>query len=320
MNRLAPQLEHPFPFDPTFGYNLDQLLAVQAPEAPADFADFWHQTYSEARRIPLNLSSREVACSTPGYRLFHVEYNSLGAIRIGAWITLPASGELNGGWVVGHGYGGRQEPHYALPLPPGPAIFFCARGFDRSAHRSIPGEAMYHVRHGIESRETYVLRGCVADIWGAASALIQLFPEAAQNLRYHGGSFGGGLGALALSWDDRFHKGFLDIPTFGNHPLRLTMPCVGSGESVRLYHAKHPEVMEVLPYYDAAIAARFIKVPVCVAAALFDPAVVPPGQFCIYNSLGGPRELYVRSAAHFVGPREAEDNAELLQLLNRFFQ
>jgi cephalosporin-C deacetylase len=96
------------------------------------------------------------------------------------------------------------------------------------------------------------------------------------------------------------------------------MPCVGSGESVRLYHTKHPEVTKVLPYFDAAIAAKFIKIPVFVAAAMFDPAVVPPGQFCVYNSLGGPKELYIRTAAHFAGPREAEENAELNEILTRY--
>lgn len=319
MNRPAPQLEHSFPFDPTYGYDLEQLLAVQAPATPSDFADFWRQTFAEASHMPLNLSSREVECPEAGYRLFHVQYDSLGAVRIGAWVTIPTSGEFHGGTVVGHGYGGREAPNFDLPLPPGPAIFFCARGFHRSAHRTIPNEAMRHVRHGIESRETYVLRGCAADIWASASALIQMFPEAGQSLRYFGGSFGGGLGALALPWDNRFRKGFLDVPTFGNHPLRLTVPCVGSGESVRLYHARHPEVARVLPYFDAAIAAKFIQIPICVAAALFDPAVVPPGQYCVYNSLGGPKELYIRTAAHFSGPREAEENAELNDHLTRFF-
>lgn len=319
MNRSAPALEHPHPFDPTYGYDLESLLALKAPEEPASFAEFWQRTYEEANALALNLESREVPCPHPDYRLLEVEYDSLGGVRIGGWVTVPKEGPLKGGWVVGHGYGGREAPFYDLPLPKAPAIYFCARGFHRSAHARIPGEAMWHVRHGIETRETYVLRGCVADIWRAATALGELFPESLSDLRYYGGSFGGGLGALALPWDGRFHKGFLDVPTFGNHPIRLTLPCVGSGESVRMYHGKRPEVTEVLSYYDAAIAATHCHIPVCVAAALFDPAVPPPGQFSVYNSLAGPKELYVRTAAHFVGPREAEENAELHELLNKFF-
>ena len=83
------------------------------------------------------------------------------------------------------------------------------------------------------SRETYIHRGCVADYWGAASALIEVVPEAAGQLYYSGGIFGDGIGALMLPWDDRFAKAFLDVPSFGNHPLRLLAPCVGSGKSMR---------------------------------------------------------------------------------------
>ncbi|MEZ5576382.1 MAG: hypothetical protein R3F44_12440 [Candidatus Competibacteraceae bacterium] len=36
-----------------------------------------------------------------------------------------------------------------------------------------------------------------------------------------------------------------------------------------------------------------------VAAARFDPAVPPPGQFAVYNALAGPKELFVLRAGHF---------------------
>lgn len=122
-------------------------------------------------------------------------------------------------------------------------------------------------------------------------------PEAAGRLTYLGTSFGGGIGALALPWDDRFHAAGLTVPTFGNHPLRVTLPCTGSGESVRTRLAEDPSVLDVLAYFDAATAARHIKIPVHVGAALFDPSVPPPGQFAVYNGLAGPRELLVLRAA-----------------------
>lgn len=202
------------------------------------------------------------------------------------------------------------------PPPAEVAIQFCARGFHRSAHHDLPDEANRHVLHGITNRATYILRGCVADLWCAASALIELYPAAAHRLHYYGGSFGGGLGALALPWDDRFQKAFLDVPTFGNHPLRVTSPCCGSGEAVRQYYRHHPGVLNVLAYFDAATAARFIKLPVFVAAALADPAVPPPGQFAVYNSLAGPKQLFVRQAAH---PDLPADNARLGPILAAWF-
>ena len=46
-----------------------------------------------------------------------------------------------------------------------------------------------------------------------------------------------------------------------------------------------------------------------VAAALFDPAVPPPGQFAIHSALAGERALFVRRNAHVakVGTATVED-------------
>ncbi len=319
MNKVAPKLEHPFPFDPTYGYDLGALLQIAPPEEPADFSDFWQQTYAETLAIPLRLDSREVPSTHPDYSLHEVEYDSLDGVRIGAWVTVPKSASHRGGWVVYHGYGGRGEPDFYLPAPAGPAIFPCARGFNRSAHLDIPGEASRHVLHGIASRQTYVHRGCVADAWQAASALITMFPDAASDLRYMGASFGGGIGALAVPWEPRLHRAYLDIPSFGNHPLRVAVPCAGSGAAVREYWLTRPEVMDVLAYFDAATAARHIQIPTFVSPALFDPAVPPQGQFSIANAISGPRELYIRSAAHFACRQEVTEGQEIHKLLGDWF-
>jgi len=312
-------MKHDLPFDPTYGYTLESLVKVGCPDGPPDFADFWRETYRQAMEVPLQIETRPISSPDPLYDLFEIEFNSLDNVRIGGWLTVPKDGIIKSGFVAGHGYGGRQSPAWDMPGPSPVSIFPCARGFDRSAHPLIPGVSDKHVIHGIEKRETYSHRGSAADIWCAASALIQLYPRAAENLFYYGGSFGGGIGALALPWDPRFKKGFLEVPSFGNHPLRLTLPCVGSGESVRRYYRTHPEVVNVLQYFDAATASRFTHIPVFVAAALFDPAVPPPGQFAVYNALAGPKELYVRLAAHFAHDGEAKEYQEIHENLKTFF-
>jgi len=318
-SRIA-SLANPHPFDPTYGYDLERLLQVAPPEEQEGFASFWQETYRQAREVPLNLAHRKIASPHPDFDLYEAEYNSLGGARIGAWITVPKAMPASpDGWVVGHGYGGREAPGFDLPAPAGPAIYFCARGFHRSAHPRLPNTSAWHVIHGIASRETYIHRGCAADVWASASALLELFP-AVRRLRYSGGSFGGGIGALATPWDERFHHVFLDIPSFGNHPLRVQMPCAGSGEAVRTYRRTHPEVMKVLQWFDAATAARHFRVPVFVAAAAFDPAVPPPGQFSIYNAIPSRKALFVRTAAHFASPFEAEENAGLKTKLADWFQ
>lgn len=308
------RFRHDFPFDPTYGYDLDALLAVSAPEAPDDFDAFWRACHDAARAVAVAPEIGPPLWEAAGFRVHGVTYTSLGGYRIGGWLTLPADGVVTRGCVLLHGYGGRERPEPAATVPGTATIWPCARGLGtRSLSADVPAVASGHVLHGIETRETYVHGGCVADVWCAASALLTLVPEAGRHLDFHGGSFGGGIGALALPWDDRFAGAALVVPSFGQHPLRLTMPCVGSGEAVREHHARFPEVTAVLRYFDAATAASRIRIPVHVGAALFDPAVPPPGQFAVHNALAGPKKLFVLSAGHFDHRDDPAEQAQLQQ-------
>lgn len=314
------QLEHSLPFDPSYGCNQEQLLQIGAPEAPPDFEEFWRQTYREARDGEPRITRRLIESGYPEIDLYEIEFDSWQGVRIGGWLTVPRKQPVRHGFVVTHGYGGREAADDRLPLGEAVGIFPCLRGQGkRSVQVNVPADGHSHVLVGIEARDTYIHRGCTADVWCAASVLLELFPQAAGSLHYIGGSFGGGIGALALPWDDRFQSGFLRVPSFGNHPLRVTLECTGSGHSVSSYYRQHPEVLNVLAYYDAATAAKFIKIPVMAACALFDPAVPPPGQFAVYNALGGPRELLVEPAGHFTYDGQAETDARRWEAMVEWF-
>ncbi|MFI6082685.1 acetylxylan esterase [Streptomyces sp. NPDC051217] len=324
------EFEHGYPFDPAYGRSLDELLDIPAPAPPVGFDAHWRDRFAAAAGVATAPAVGPQEDERDGSRIFGVSYTSVGGLRLGGWLVRPAAGPVEHGFVIGHGYGGRQEPgaDVPLPLPRSAAILPCVRGMgSRSRRPGIPGEAGAHVLHGIDSRETYVIGDCVADLWCAASALLELVPELRAGsgpgeearLGYVGESLGGGLGALALPWDDRFACGQLTVPTFGNHPLRVTLPSVGSGEAVRAYSERHPEVMDVLAYFDAATAAKRLQVPMMAAPALFDPAVPPPGQFAVYNALPEPRELHLLRAGHFAYEGESGDVAALAKARRGFF-
>ncbi|HBR95047.1 MAG TPA: hypothetical protein DEA90_12880 [Opitutae bacterium] len=313
-------ITHDFPFDPTYGYTLEDLLQVTAPAEPDDFKNFWQETYTQARQIPLNIQQSQIESPHPDFHLYQVNYDSWQGVRIGAWITVPKSEPVERAVVVGHGYGGRDAPGFNEPIKHAVCIYPCVRGFQLSPHPDYPGDGHRHVMVGIEAKESYSHLGSVVDYWLAASVLESLYPQTTNQVDYLGGSFGGGIGALMLPWDSRFKKAYLNIPSFGNHPLRVQLPCCGSGESVQKhYHEGHTQVLEVLQYFDAAVAAKYIQIPVVVAAATFDPAVPPPGQFCVYNSLAGPKELFIRQAAHFDLAGNEHDDAAIRARLLRWF-
>jgi cephalosporin-C deacetylase len=106
---------------------------------------------------------------------------------------------------------------------------------------------------------------------------------------------------MALPWDERFRRASLDVPSFGNHAIRITRRSEGSGEAIRQLIRTRPEVLDTLQYFDSATAASYLHIPVHVGAALRDPAVDPRGQFSVYLALAGPKRLTVRPCGHLEG-------------------
>ena len=310
---------HPFHFDPTYGATLPALESIRPPAAPDGFDAFWNARYAKAINADPKPSLSRSELQHANWNVLDISYASTDGVAIGGWLLLPKRSAIKRGLVVGHGYGGRDQPEFDVPVEETAVLFFCARGMSRSAHPPIPSEASGHVLHGIESRDSYVIGGCVEDIWLAVSALIELYPWLEGRIGYSGVSFGGGLGALAIPFDTRIDRGFLAIPTFGNRPLWLRLPTVGSADSVQQYQRKHGSVLETLRFFDAATAATRITVPMLVAAARFDPAVAPPCQFSVANALPGSKEIFVLDAGHFDYDGAAEQNEELRAKVALFF-
>ncbi|HYE36650.1 acetylxylan esterase [Methylocaldum sp.] len=307
-------------FDPTYGYSLESLLRVGWPEEPGDFVDFWESRYRRTLTIHPDPEMTRCKGDHPDFDVYDIGYRSTDGFIIGGWLLKPKREPIRRGLVVGHGYGGREAPDFDLPVGEAVILFPCFRGLARSRRPPVPDNPAGHVLYEIDRRDRYILGGCVEDLWLAVSTLISAFPHIEGHIGYLGISFGGGIGALALPWEPRIRIAHLNVPTFGHHPLRLTLRTLGSGEAVRRYERRHGSVLETLRYYDAACAARHIHIPVHVAAALFDPVVAPPGQFAIYNALAGPKSLFVLQAGHSDYPEQREQERELLAELRTFFE
>ncbi len=308
---------HSLPYDPTYGYSREELLALKPPEIePVDFDPFWKKTYEEARNVPLSAEMGEHKTSQSGQPYQEVFFDTLGKFRVGGWLYFPKIPTPQAMIVHAHGYGGPGDPGFeedgAIHLT------VHAPGFSLSSHPDLPNESAKHVIHGISSKETYLIRTCVAALWSAATFLLENFPSLKDKLFFQGVSFGGGLGALTLAWENRFVRSQLVVPTFGHHPIRLQCQCGGSGEAVRQLHALRPEISAVLGYFDAATAAKRIRHPVLVAPALFDPAVPPPGQFAVANAIPS-KERFVLQGGHFQYPDEAKEYLALDQRTREWF-
>jgi len=284
-------------------YSLGALLvAPPAQPEPDDFDEFWRATFEEFGTGAVAWRTVREQDATSTHRVTEIRFESSADEPAVAFVMVPhATSAIRRGLVVGHGYGGRTGPDADRVPADTVAIFPCAPGTGPDAPSRFPALPAEHVLAGIAHRDTYSLRFAAADIWRAATVLRDLAP-AADALDFSGSSFGGGIGAMALPWDARFRRAALDVPSFGAHEIRLSRRCTGSGEAVRAHLRTHPEARSTLDYHDAAIAARRLRIPVHVGAAVLDPAVDPRGQFAVYHALAGPRRLTVRANGHIDAP------------------
>ncbi|MBD9447466.1 acetylxylan esterase [Rhizobium sp. RHZ01] len=313
---------HPFAFNPTYGMTLADLRAIVPPEAPPGFDAFWQARYERAIATDPQPVLRKSTLTHPDWQVLDITYTSTGGFEIGGWLLLPRRLPVGRGLVVGHGYGGRDAPDFDLPVEEAAIFFPCARGLSLSARPPIPADASGHVLQGIDNPNTYIIGGCVDDLWLAVSSLLTLYPWLSGHIGYSGVSFGGGIGALAIPFDPRIDRGHLVVPTFGDRELWLTLPTVGSADSVQTYQTTHGSVLETLRMFDAASAASRIEVPMLAAVALFDPAVAPPCQFAVANALPTSKynETFILDAGHFDYPGSTEQNAVLREKVRDFFK
>lgn len=312
--------KHNFTFDPSYGYSLVDLLKLQPDAEPANYGEFWRAKYQAAMAMPVTLSLSSNALTHPAYNVSDVTFTSTNNMRIGGWLLTPKDGEIDKGIIVGHGYGGRDAPDFDVPIAKAAILFLGFRGLSRSRCAGISDNPALHIINHIDDSEHYILRGCIEDLWLAATGLLALFPQVAHHLGYLGSSFGGGIGAMALAWDERFKRAALHVPSFGYQSLRLRLPTTGSGAAVQTYNRDHRNLMATLQYYDAAFAARHIRIPMHFAIATFDPVVAPPGQFAIYNATSTDKQLFILDAGHFEYPHQKVQEQQLNTDLRLFFK
>ncbi len=306
-------------FDPSYGYDLSALLEIEAPHGSERFCRFWRANFERLKEHQPKPKIRHTGQSVGAFELYSLCYFSTDQVEIKGWALIPSHHPINSVIIVGHGYGGCEPPDGDVPVNDAAYLYICYRGISRSQVDGIPEDPNYHVLYNIDDRDNYVIRGCIDDTWLAVTSAELLFPAVKEHIGFMGISFSGGIGALAAPWDKRIKKVHLQVPTFGNQPLRLALPSLGSAKAVQHFYQKHPFVVDTLGFYDAATAAEYISVPVHIAAALADPYVAPPGQFSIYNSLKSERQLYVLDKGHMDYPEYKQQQTELMSELKTFF-
>lgn len=293
----------------TISYTKEELLKIKGDKPVDGFQDFWKAQYASARAWNGKYHVEDELWSpVPGCRIYKVRFTSIDGFSIGMWISRPV--ESIGGSLVAHGYGN-------VSMPPVTAhtdrtiVHPCVRGLGLSQCKEIPWRLDAHAGYGFDEPNRYVLVGGVRDLWIALTIMIDMFPDTADNVVCRGGSLGGGMGALAIPWDERIHYGDLNVPTLGGRIVLDYPVAPHTPGNTRKEKALASEAgMRIIDLCNASAAAQFIRVPTLITPALSDHSVPPPGQFAVANSI--PEEyriLRIREVGH-ASPTEADTALE----------
>ena len=75
-----------YPFDPSYGYSLEQLLTVKAQKEPKDFDLFWQLRYQNALELDPVPQTKIISENKGGWRVFEISYKSMGDFLIRGWL------------------------------------------------------------------------------------------------------------------------------------------------------------------------------------------------------------------------------------------
>ena len=265
---------------------------------PEDFHEFWRGALAELADVPLAARiAPEPLRSTQDVRVSQVTYRSLGGVDIAAWYCVPTQGQGPfPALITFPGYKGEPGLLRDWGRKGGITLTVAVRGKLRSNAQVNPGYPGL-LTHGIESRDTYVYKGVIADCVRGIDFLLSRPEVDAQRLYACGSSQGGGLTLITTALRPEIQGGVAGYPFLCCFPeaMRLlhTYPYDELNCYARAYPERVPRMLETLRYYDAVNFVGRITCPMAVGIALEDDICPPGTSYAAYRGLAGPKDLWL---------------------------
>jgi cephalosporin-C deacetylase len=267
---------------------------------PENFDCFWREAKAELLRIPIDAKLEEVAVIDPGdAKRFKVSLANVNGSRVYGWLHLP---EGTGPFptvlsIPGSGIG--RTGRFAGFTEAGIAVLAIeVHGLEPQEQeiigaaqwiRPATDETEYFARlqngiladyhsFGIEDPYRYYHRRTLQSAMRALDYLCTREDVDASKIIVFGGSQGGGLSLLTAAIDKRVDAVVATVPAFCNNASR---------EDGHI-----PHIASTMSYYDAALAAELIEVPVLIGVGFIDGICRPANVYCAYNNIKGPKRIY----------------------------
>ena len=276
---------------------------------PADFDQFWEETWLETVKTPLNPRLvPDPMRSTDDIEVFDAAYDSYGGLEIHGWYMRPRNfeGKLPGMLCV-PGYAG--EPRFPTDLAlQGYAAFSAApRGKLRSNSVFNPGYPGLLV-HNILDRDTYGYRGFYMDAVRAFDFLAGLDEVDESRMGVQGSSQGGALTLLVASLRaEETAAASAGAPylcsMMDSASLTRSYPYEEINEALRANPGKEQVIRQTLDYYDIHNFVDRISCPIIVNIGLRDDVCPPETGYAVFNQIGtSNKKIYAyENCAHDSG-------------------
>lgn len=283
------------------------------PDLPEDFAEFWHETYAEAKAAPLEF-----------HRSLDPKQGDTHLIE--TFVFRGIDGQPRYGWIA-YPPGARRAPGFLWIPPYGresvlPNAYGVREGFT-SLSLNFHGEPAFHQEAYVPARgyfaegaadpRTWIFRRMFQDAVIAARVL-QALPEADEDrLAAMGMSQGGGISIWLGAWCPIIKAVAADMPFLGAMRAALSRnvhrypmkELIDFGESIPLGHER---VLATIAYFDTMNQATQCRVPTWVSLGEKDPAARPENVQAIFEAVAGVKHLHRYDWGHDWHPEMVERN------------
>ena len=277
-------------------------------EPPGEFLRFWALTVAELQRIDPEPELEDDKIEDDDLALKRVRYRSLGGAQIHGYLLRPKTVQPRPLVVHAHGYNDRYEVMVDWARRGFNVFGFDARGFGRSAD-SVDVSEYGYVITGVESPQSSILRGAVADYLQAARVARDLLVDQVTNVGFYGFSFGGGLALMAAALSRDPDLVVVGQPTFGWNEERFRLALAGSALHIKEYVDQFPwrrdTVNSTLDFFDTLHFAPRVHAPVFLGIGLDDDVVPSRTLLALANFLKTPVEVRILPVSHSADPRES---------------
>lgn len=273
---------------------------------PKDFDQFWQQTISDMRKVPMSYTCEKVEkYSTTEFDCYLIKLQVDRSHSIYGYLTKP-----------------KADGKYPVVLcPPGAGIktikepmrntYYARNGFIRlemeihglhpelseDTFKDISNAFNYrdngYLENGLDNRDNYYMRHVYAACVRAIDMLTSLPDWDGRNVIVQGGSQGGALALITAGLDERVTLCVANHPALSDMAGYLDHRAGGYPHLNKLNSQLTSEKVRTLQYYDVVNFARRIKVPVYLTWGFNDNTCPPTTSYIVYNLISAPKEALI---------------------------